>query len=175
MADSALWVAALTSGTAVLASWVTSLGNVRTARTQARVAADVEHRGRVREARRAACLELLERAHTLGELYRAVLDAHFRHGDGDRFLARVQELRGAVREAYDPLMHAVRALALEGPAGTAAAARAVQAAATEVSRSLWHVSLGEAGARDRFGAARQAYLTCLEQFTETARAALEAS
>ncbi|MGW7079764.1 hypothetical protein [Streptomyces sp. NPDC054866] len=35
MGDIAVWVAALTGGTAVLASWVTNLGNVRTARVQA--------------------------------------------------------------------------------------------------------------------------------------------
>ncbi|MER6980860.1 hypothetical protein [Streptomyces carpinensis] len=116
MADSALWVAALTGGTAVLTSWVTNLGNVRAARTQAQASAEAQHRGRVREARRAACLELMERAHVMGELYRRVVDARFQHGEGERFLASVQELRVAVREAYDPLMRGVRAIALEGPA-----------------------------------------------------------
>ncbi|MGW4045789.1 hypothetical protein [Streptomyces sp. NPDC004721] len=173
MADSALWAAALTGGTAVLTSWVTNLGNVRAARTQAEASARAQHRDRVREARRAAYPELMERAHVMGELYRRIVDAHLQHGDGDRFLARVQELRVSVREAYDPLMRGVRAITLEGPAETAAAARAVLTAATEVSRSRWHVSLGEAGARARFDRAREAYLGRLERFAEAARAAME--
>ncbi|MER6980859.1 hypothetical protein [Streptomyces carpinensis] len=48
-------------------------------------------------------------------------------------------------------------------------------AATEVSRALWHVSRGEAGAHARFDTAREAYLGSLERFAETARAAMEAS
>ncbi|MFI1163357.1 hypothetical protein ACH4UM_07030 [Streptomyces sp. NPDC020801] len=175
MADSALWVAALTGGTAVLASWVANVGNVRAARTQAEASAEAQHRERIRDGRRAAYLELMERAHTMGELYRRVVDAHFQHGDGERFLNRVQELRVAVREAYDPLMRGVRAIGLEGPAGAAAAAGAVLTAATEVSRSLWHVSLGEADARARFDTAREAYLGSLERFVEAARVAMEAS
>ncbi|MFE4409415.1 hypothetical protein [Streptomyces sp. NPDC056821] len=113
MADSALWAAALTGGTAVPTSWVTNLGNVRAARTQAEASARAQHRDRVREARRAAYLE---------------------------------RDRGG------------------GPRGTAA---------TECSRSMWHVSLGEAGARARFDPAREAYLGCLERFAEAARAAME--
>uniref|UniRef100_UPI0040401A69 hypothetical protein n=1 Tax=Streptomyces sp. TG1A-60 TaxID=3129111 RepID=UPI0040401A69 len=35
MADSAFWIASLTAGTAVLASWVTSQGTARAARIQA--------------------------------------------------------------------------------------------------------------------------------------------
>ncbi|MFF0966865.1 hypothetical protein ACWDQO_12605 [Streptomyces sp. NPDC003703] len=174
MADSALWVAVLTGGTAVLASWVTNLGNVRAARTQAHTAALAQHRERVREGRRAAYLELLGRAHVMGELYRRVVDAHFRYGDSDPFLARVQELRDEMRQAYDPLLRAVRAISLEGPAGAAASSRAVLAAATEASRSLHDVSLGEAGARLRFDAAREAYLGALDRFAEAARTAMEA-
>lgn len=173
MGDSALWVAALTGGTAVLASWVANLGNVRAARTQAEASARAQHRQRVREGRRAAYLELMERAHVMGELYRRVVDARFQLGEGEHFLTRVQELRAAVREAYDPLMRSVRAIALEGPAEAAGAAQGVLAAATEVSRSLWHVSFGEDGARARFDAAREVYLHSLERFVEAARAAME--
>lgn len=48
LTDIAVWVAALTGGTAVLASWVTNLGNVRAARVQAEASAQAQHRGRVR-------------------------------------------------------------------------------------------------------------------------------
>ncbi|MFF0227624.1 hypothetical protein [Streptomyces sp. NPDC004629] len=175
MGDSAVWVAALTGATAVVASWVTNLGNVRAARAQAQASAAAERAGRVRESRRAAYLELMARAHDMSELYRKVVDARFQLGDGDAYLARVQELRRSVREAYDPLMHCVRTVALEGPAGAASAARTLLGAATEVSRSLWQVARGEPEARARFETARESYAVCLERFVDAARAAMEAS
>jgi hypothetical protein len=45
MADSALWVAVLTGGTAVVASWMTSRGNARAARVQAEAAAQAQQPG----------------------------------------------------------------------------------------------------------------------------------
>ncbi|MFL4903989.1 hypothetical protein ACJ6WF_12590 [Streptomyces sp. MMS24-I2-30] len=175
MGDSAIWVAVLTGGTAVLASWVTNRGTIRAARAQAEASAAAERVERARELRRAACLELMARAHDLGELYRKVVDARFQLGEGDAYVVRVQELRQSVREAYDPLMGCVRAVALEGPAQAASAAQAVLGAATEVSRSLWHVSRGEPGARARFEDARATCADRLEGFVDAARAAVEAT
>jgi hypothetical protein len=68
MGDGALWIAALTGGTAVLASWVTSRGNTRAARVQAEASAHAQHRIKARELRRTAYLELIEQAHLVGEL-----------------------------------------------------------------------------------------------------------
>ena len=59
MADSALWVAVLTGGTAVVASWVTSRGNARAARVQADAAAQAQQHSQVRAARRTAYLEFV--------------------------------------------------------------------------------------------------------------------
>ncbi len=50
LADSALWVAVLTGGTAVVASWVTSRGNARAARVQAEAAAQAQQHSQARAA-----------------------------------------------------------------------------------------------------------------------------
>ncbi|MEU6550150.1 hypothetical protein ABZ915_07630 [Streptomyces sp. NPDC046915] len=49
MGDSAVWVTAFTGGTAVPASWVTNLGDVRAARTKVEGSARAQHRQQVRE------------------------------------------------------------------------------------------------------------------------------
>ncbi|MFF4251992.1 hypothetical protein ACFY1L_12345 [Streptomyces sp. NPDC001663] len=175
MGDSAVWVAAFTGGTAVLASWVTNLGNVRAARAQAEASALAQQRGRVRELRRAAYLDVMEQAHVTGELYWRVGDVYAQLADPDEILARIQGLRTELRDAYDPFMRSVRVVVLEGPEGTADAAEAVLRAAAEANRTLWRVALGESDARDRFDEAQAAYLRCLKLFVEVARAAMSAS
>ncbi|MFF9222063.1 hypothetical protein [Streptomyces viridosporus] len=173
MGDSAVWVAALTGGTAVFASWVTNLGNVRAARVQAEASVQAQHRERVRESRRAAYLEVMEHAHVIGELYRRATDAFHRIADPDQQVTRLEELRSELREAHDPLMHSVRVAVLEGPSLIAEAAQAVLDAASRTNRCLWHITCGDADARSRFGDARTAYLRCLERFVEVARASME--
>ncbi|MGW1901258.1 hypothetical protein ACWCQB_28400 [Streptomyces hirsutus] len=175
MEDSAMWVAALTGGTAVFASWVTNLGNVRAARVQAEASAQAQHRERVRESRRAAYLEMMEHAHVIGELYRKVMDAFHQIADPDQQLTSFEELRSELREAYDPLMHSVRIAVLEGPSTTAEAAQAVLDAASKANRRLWHITCGDADARTHFDDVQVVYLRCLERFVEVARASMEAS
>ncbi|MFE0180873.1 hypothetical protein [Streptomyces olivaceus] len=175
MGDSAVWVAALTGGTAVFASWVTNLGNVRAARVQAEASAQAQHRGHVRQSRRAAYLELMGHAHIVGELYRMALDAFHQITDPGHQLTRFEELRSELREAYDPLMHSVRIVVLEGPSATAEAARAVLSAARETNGCLWRITCDDADARARFFEVQGAYLQCLGRFVDAARAAMEAS
>jgi hypothetical protein len=170
-----VWVAGFTGGTAVLASWVTTLGNVRAVRVQAAASAQVQHRERVRELRRAAYLELMEQAHVIGELYRRVRGAFHDIAEPDRQLTRFEELRAELRDAYDPLMHGVRVVVLEGPRATAEAAQAVLDAAQQANRCLWRITSGDADARTRFVDLQEAYLRRLGQFVEVARAAMEAS
>ncbi|MFD5540999.1 hypothetical protein ACFWIJ_25080 [Streptomyces sp. NPDC127079] len=154
---------------------MTNLGNVRAARVQAEASAQAQHRGQVRELRRAAYLELMGHAHIVGELYRRVLDAFHQITDPDQQLTRFEELRSELREAYDPLMHSVRFVVLEGPSATAEAAQAVLNAARETSGCLWRITCHDADARARFDEGQGAYLRCLERFVEAARAAMEAS
>jgi hypothetical protein len=173
--DIAVWVAGFTGATAVLASWVTTLGNVRAVRVQAAASAQVQHRERVRELRRAAYLDVMEHAHVIGEWYRRVREAFYDIADPDRQLTRLEELRSELREAYDPLMHGVRVVVLEGPRAAAVAAQAVLDAAQEANRGLWRVTCQDADARDRFVDMQEAYLRRLGQFVEAARAGMEAS
>lgn len=169
-----MWVAALTGGTAVLASWVTNLGNVRAARAQAESSALAQERGRVRELRRAAYLDLMEQAHVAGELYWRAAFAFTHLADADELRTRIQELRGELRDAYDPLMRSVRVVALEGPADAAEAADAVLDVAAETNRTLWHFVLGVSGAQERFDAFHEEFKRLLAGFVEVARQAMGA-
>ncbi|MFE6866632.1 hypothetical protein ACFVFS_08740 [Kitasatospora sp. NPDC057692] len=175
MGDSALWVAALTGGTAVFASWVTTLGNVRAARVQAEASVQAQHRERVRELRRAGYLEVMDRAHATGELYRRVGDAFHQIPEPAAQLARLEHLRSELREAFDPLTRSVRIVVLEGPPATAEAAQAVLDAAREANRCLWRVTCDGADARAGFEGAQGAYLEALGRFVDAARAATAAS
>ncbi|MCX4574836.1 hypothetical protein [Streptomyces sp. NBC_01571] len=172
MTDSTVWVAVFTGATAVLAGWVTTLGNARAARVQAEASARVQHRDRLRETRRAAYLDLMEQAHLTGQLYWRVGDAYAQLDDPDDRLTRVQELRDELRAAFDPLMRGVRVVVLEGPVRAAEAANALQQAAAQANRALWRVTCGDPGARERFDEAHAAFRHTLERFTGTARDAM---
>ncbi|MEU6736300.1 hypothetical protein ABZ929_24465 [Streptomyces physcomitrii] len=117
----------------------------------------------------------MQRSHETAELYWKVSDAFFQIPDAQRQLARLEELRVELREAYAPLTQSVRVVVLEGPAATADAAQAVQGAALKVNQCLWHITRGDTDARGRFDIAEAAYRQCQAQFVERARAAAEVS
>lgn len=142
MADGTVWVAVLTGGTAVLASWVTSRGNARAARIQAEASAHAQRHSRAREIRRTAYLEFIEQAHITGELYYMLGDVYAQLTDPDEQLNRIQQLRTDLRDAFDPLTRCVRVIVLEGPAPVVEAARAVRQAASDANNALWVVSQG---------------------------------
>ncbi|MCX5557548.1 hypothetical protein [Streptomyces sp. NBC_00038] len=175
MADSVVWVGVFTGATAVLASWVTTLGNARAAKVQAEASAQVQRRDRVRETRRAAYLELMEQAHITGELFWRVGDAYAQLDDPDDRLTRIQGLRVELRDAFDPLMRCVRVIVLEGPAPAAEEAKGVQQTAAEACRALWRVTEGDPGAHGRFDENHRAFRHRLEEFIEAARTAMIAS
>ncbi|MES5821257.1 hypothetical protein [Streptomyces sp. RG80] len=173
MGDSAVWVAAFTGATAVLASWVTNLGNVRAARAQAEASARAQLRGRVREVRRAAYLDFMEQAHVTGELYWQVGFDLEVLTDAERLAVRLHDLRAELRSAYDPLMRSARVVVLEGPGDAAEAAEAVLRAVADTNRTLWRISLGEPEARARFAAGQQDFTERLEHFVGVAREAMQ--
>ena len=175
MADSALWVAVLTGGTAVLASWVTSRGNARAARVQAQAAAQAQQHSQERVARRTAYLEFIEQAHITGELHWRLGDIYAQLTDPDDQLARLSQLRERLRNAFDPLMRCARTIVLEGPAPVAEAAQAVKDAAAEANGALWMLSRGQDGATERFDQAHQAFRLELERFIEAARMAVHST
>jgi hypothetical protein len=174
MGDGALWIAALTGGTAVLASWVTSRGNTRAARVQAEASAHAQHRIRARELRRTAYLELIEQAHVVGELYWRLGDVYAQLTDPVDQLVRIEQLRADLRDAFDPLSRCVRVIVLEGPPTVAAAAEQVRQAAANANRALSLISQGESDARERFADAHQLFRARLEGFIEAARSAIAA-
>jgi hypothetical protein len=173
MADSALWVAVLTGGTAVLASWVTSRGNARAAKVQAEASAQAQQHSRVREARRTAYLEFIEQAHITGELHWRLGDIYVQVADPDDQLARLNQLRDELRDAFDPLMRCARTISLEGPAPVAEAAEAVRRAASDANGGLWMLSQGMDGATERFDQAHRVFRRELDRFIEAARTAMQ--
>ncbi|MFE0146237.1 hypothetical protein ACFWY5_03805 [Nonomuraea sp. NPDC059007] len=167
--DSAMWVAILTGGTAILAGWVTSLGNARTVRIQAEASARAQHYTQIREARRTAYLEFLEQAHITGELYYRLGDIYIQVTQQQEQLVRIQDLRTALRNAYDPLARCARVVLLEGPEVIAERVEAVKRAATDANGALWFIAQEAPEARSRFDNAHQAFRDQLQSFIETAR------
>jgi hypothetical protein len=147
MTDDALWVAVLTGGTAVLASWVTSRGNARAVRIQAEASAQTQRQSRSRETRCTAYLEFIEQAHITGELYWRLGDVYAQLTDPGEQLDRIQRLRADLRGAFDPLSRCARVIILEGPAPVVEAAEAVRQAAADANHFLWEISRAENGAR----------------------------
>ncbi|MBL1114932.1 hypothetical protein JK364_21400 [Streptomyces sp. 110] len=172
MADSTFWIAALTGGTAVLASWVTSRGNTRAARIQAETAALAQRAERLRDSRRTAYLDLIEQTHAIGELYWEV-DAAERTGPADRRAALLDELAERERDAYGRMRRCVRVVELEGPAAAATAANALQKATGPFHRSLRAMRSGEPAAGQRFHAAFSPFWQALTDFVDAAKAALQ--
>ncbi|WAZ23023.1 hypothetical protein STRCI_004335 [Streptomyces cinnabarinus] len=72
MADSTLWVAAITGGTAVVASWMTGQYTTRAAREQAQCSADAHRQEKLREIQRTAYLDLIQHAQSLAPMERNI-------------------------------------------------------------------------------------------------------
>ncbi|MGW8375028.1 hypothetical protein [Streptomyces sp. ODS28] len=171
MGDDTLWIAALTGGTAILASWVTSIGTTRAARIQAHGAAEAQRAERLRAGRREAYLELIEQTHQLGELLWEI-SAVSRNETGHRRTAALEALVPRERETYARLRRSARVVDLEGPAEAAAAAQAVRNATRPFHRALLAMIEGEEGAEGRFDAAYRPYWQALTAFVEAAQNAL---
>ncbi|MFB7244305.1 hypothetical protein CW362_24240 [Streptomyces populi] len=172
MADNTFWIAALTGGTAVLAGWVTSRGNTRAARIQADAATATQRAERLRDARRAAYLDLIHHGQRMADLYWKTSEAHRSSGPENRS-ATIQEFRDRIRDTYGDLRRAVRVVELEGPEQAATAAYAMKQATTDPYQALNAVLSGVAGAEDRFDAAYHPYWAALSRFIDTAKKALQ--
>ena len=172
MADDPIWIAVLTGGTAVLASWVTSRGNARAARIQAEASAQTRQQSRSLEARRTAYLEFSEQAHITGEFYWRLGDVYAQLRDPAEQLSRIHKLRADLRNAFDPLSRCARVIILEGPALVAEAAEAVKEAASDANHILWEISQSEPGSRERFDEAYRMFRVQLSKFIEAAHTAI---
>jgi hypothetical protein len=172
MSDNALWIASLTAGTAVLASWVTSWGTTRAARIQADTVTTAQREERRREARRTAYADLIEQAQRLGDLYRKVSDLPA-GGDTEALRARLVELRERQRDEYARLRHCVWIVSLEGPAKVADAADTLRHATTPPYRALEAMIEGDPDAADRFEACRDPFWQSVVAFGVAAREVLQ--
>ncbi|MCQ8833341.1 hypothetical protein [Streptomyces malaysiensis] len=171
MADNTFWIAALTGGTAVLASWVTSRGNTRAARIQADTAALAQRVERLRDSRRTAYLDLIEQTHSMGELYWEVAAVQ-RTGEAERRPALLDELAERERDEYGRMRRCVRVVELEGPEAAAAAANALQKATGPFHRALGAMRSGEPDAPQRFHDAFRPFWQALTEFVDAAKTAL---
>jgi hypothetical protein len=172
MADNTLWVGVLTAGTAVVASWVTSRGTARAARIQAETAATTQQADRIRSARRAAYVDVIEQAQHMGELYWKVTDAQD-DPDEDHRLGALRELRLRLRDEYAVLRHRVWVVELEGPEEVAAAANRLRRATSGNYRALEAMIGGEAGAGERFNECYGPFWEAVLAFVGAAREALQ--
>jgi len=167
--DNAFWIASLTAGTAVLASWVTSRGTARAARIQAEATASAQRVERQRETRRKAYADLVEQAQRMGDLYWKVYD--LREVGGSE--GELKELRLRLREEYGRLRHGVWIVTLEGPPATADAANALRRSTSPLYKALGGMCEGDPTAAERFDASYDGFWPTLKEFIAAARLALE--
>lgn len=172
MVDSTFWIAALTGGTAVLASWVTSRGNTRAAQIQADTAARAQQAERLRDSRRTAYLELIEQVHSMGEFYWQISAAQ-RAGDFHSRPALLDETLERERDHYGKLRRCARVVELEGPAAAGEAAHKLQKSTGRFHRSLQAMTTGDPEAIRRFDDAYSPFWAALTNFVDAAKTALQ--
>ncbi|MGW3168405.1 hypothetical protein ACWC9Q_37840, partial [Streptomyces sp. NPDC001142] len=170
LVDSTLWVAVFTGGTAVLASWVTSRGTARAARIQVEASSRAQQLDQIRELRRAAYADVIGRAHETAELYFQVKGALT--GPDEELVQRIEELRGELRVAFDPLMRCIRLAVLEGPTRVAEAAEALGKSVVTANRALHPLEQSGDGAQAVYELSEAEFHRRLEKFTASAREAL---
>ncbi|MEV4889654.1 hypothetical protein AB0K48_09730 [Nonomuraea sp. NPDC055795] len=111
----------------------------------------------------------MEQAHITGELYYRLGDIYVQVAQQEEQLVRIQDLRTALRDAYDPLARCARVVLLEGPEVIAKRVEAVKQAATDANGALWFIAQEAPEARSRFDNAHQVFRDQLQSFIETAR------
>ncbi|MGD3109702.1 hypothetical protein [Streptomyces sp. YGL11-2] len=171
MGDSTVWtlaIAAVTGGTAVLASWVTSRGSARAARIQAETAAQSQRAERLRESRRTAYLDLIEQTHRMGELYWDI-SAQLRLPASDNRTQELNKLHDQEVAGYAKIRRCARVVELEGPRSAAAAALALQKATGPFYEALKSGLTDGIDCREEFDAAYTPFWAALERFVDTAR------
>ncbi|UZJ33794.1 hypothetical protein [Streptomyces endophytica] len=171
MGDSSWWtlaIAAVTGGTAVLASWVTSRGSAQAARIQAEIAARSQSAERLRESRRTAYLELIEQTHRMGELYWEISATLRLPGSDDR-TATLTELHDREVAEYAKIRRCTRVVELEGPPSAAAAALSLQKATGPFYAAVKQELAGEGDGCDAFDVAYRPFWAALENFVDAAR------
>ncbi|MDX2524116.1 hypothetical protein ACSCB1_24335 [Streptomyces europaeiscabiei] len=177
MADNAFWIAALTAGTAVLASWVTSTGTARAARIQADTTASAQRVERLRQARRTAYAEFMEQAQRLSDVHWKVSDVVRGAGSGGFGPEQVEELRRLrerQRDEYATLRNLTWVVSLEGPDEVAELANKVRRTTNPFHKAIEAMIEGDTGAVARFDACYSPFWDALKDFIKASRDTLHA-
>ncbi len=87
-------------------------------------------------------------------------------------MRRIEELRGELRVAFDPLMRCIRLAILEGPTSVAEAAEALSKSVITANRALHPLERSGEGAQAAYESAEAEFHRQLERFTASAREAL---
>ncbi|MEU9118269.1 hypothetical protein AB0C96_00105 [Streptomyces sp. NPDC048506] len=169
MSDNSLLVAGLTGLTAIaassLASWLTSRGNAHAARIQVDATTAAQRREGIRQTRRAAYLDLIERAQAVADGLRGV--------DG-LSTAECQGALAAHRDRHQQLRHAVTLIGLEGPSSVEVAASNLLIMSGTLSTAL--AATAENVSRENrreFQETLRAYIRLIRPVVEEASAALD--
>ncbi|MFG2095000.1 hypothetical protein [Streptomyces sp. NPDC048612] len=171
MGDSTVWtlaIAAVTGGTAVLASWVTSRGSTRAARVQAEIAARSQRAERLRESRRTAYLDLIEQTHRMGELFWEISSV-LRLPRSEARTSALGTLQDREVAEYAKIRRCARVVELEGPPSAAAPALALQKATRPFYAALRADLTGDPEGHEAFDAAYRPFWRALEEFVDAAR------
>ena len=176
MADNAFWIASLTAGTAVLASWVTSRGTSRAARIQADTTAGAQRVERLREARRTAYAEFMEQAQRLNDVHWKVSDVVRGAGAGlgPEQVEELRRLREVQRDEYAALRHLTWIVSLEGPDEVAELANTVRRATSPFHKAIEAMIDGDADGVGRFDACYGPFWQALKEFIKASRDTLHA-
>lgn len=167
--DNSLIVAGLTGVTAIaassLASWLTSRGNAHAARIQVHANRDAQRCEGTRQTRRAAYLDLIERAEAVADGLRGV--------DSLRSTECEAALAGH-RDRHQQLRRAATLIGLEGPSTVEVAASNLLIMSGTLSTAL--AATAENVSRDNrreFQETLRAYIRLIRPFVDAAALALE--
>jgi hypothetical protein len=176
VADSAFWIASLTAGTAVLASWVTSRGTARAARIQAETTVGAQRVERLRQARRTAYAEFIEQAQRVNDVHWKVSDVvrGVEGGLGPEHVEELRRLRERQRDEYAALRNLTWVVSLEGPDEVADLANTVRRSTSPFHKAIEAMIEGDAGAVARFDACYAPFWQVLRDFIKASRDTLHA-
>lgn len=172
MGDNSWWVGVLTALTALGASWVTSRGNLSSARTQAEVNAHASHVANVRAERLGAYGALSVSAHALAEVFWRMEEVD-RSSDASVRATIMSEMQVASRRALSELTKASTDVLLQGPASVAKEAGVLRKVAVEAFWKLGEIGDGSGDQRDQYALAYRAFRDQHHRFIEVAREGLE--
>lgn len=147
-----------------LASWLTSRGNAHAARVQVDATTAAQRREGIRQTRRAAYLDLIERAQAVADGLAGV----------DGLSTELEAALAAHRDRHQQLRRAVTLIDLEGPSAVSVAASNLLIMSGRLVTAL--AATAQNGSRENrieFQEILRAYLRLIRPFIEAAAAALK--